>query len=129
MVDNFSHHQTWPPPLLNRTLDKKSTNYLKKNHVKCQLLPNLREIIQLWSSLSIMVNDTNYHQTWPSLLLKNRKFDKKINKKILKNSVRCQLPSNFGFGSSLFTFDDLACSKFKMAINIEGWFILEVMEK
>jgi hypothetical protein len=35
----------------------------------------------------------------------------------------------FGFGLSLFTFDDLACSIFKMVNNIEGWFILDVMGK
>ena len=35
----------------------------------------------------------------------------------------------FGFGLSLFTFDDLACSIIKMVNNIEGWFILDVMGK
>ena len=45
---------------------------------------------------------------------KNRKFDQKINK---KKFVKCQLLANFGFGWSLFTFDDLAYSTFKMAIN------------
>ena len=60
---------------------------------------------------------------------KNRKCEKKISNKILKNSVKCQLLANFGFGWSLFTFDDLACPAFKMAINIEGWFILDVMGK
>jgi len=44
-----------------------------------------------------MVNDSNFHQTWPPGT-KNRKFDKKINKKILNYSVKCQLLANFGFG-------------------------------
>jgi hypothetical protein len=60
---------------------------------------------------------------------KNRKFDIKINNKILKNSEKCQLLANFGCCWSLFTLDDLACSTFKMAINIEGWFILDIMGK
>jgi hypothetical protein len=75
-----------------------------------------------------MVNDSNFHQTWPPVT-KNRKFDKKINKIILNYSVKCQLLANFGFGWSHFTFDDLASSTFKMAINIEGWHILDVMGK
>jgi hypothetical protein len=45
--------------------------YFKKNPVKCQLLPNF------------MVNDSNFHQTWPPLLLKIENFDEKINTKIL----------------------------------------------
>ena len=92
------------------------------------MLPNFREIIQLWSSLSIMVNDSNFHQTWPPLLLKIESV-KKISNKILKNSVKCQLLANFVFGWSIFTFDDLAFRAFKMAINIEGWFILDVICK
>ena len=104
----------------NRTFDKKMQKLLKKI-----LLPNYREIIQLWSSLSIMVNDSNFHQTWPSLLPKIES----LTKESIKNSVKCQLLANFGFGWSLFTFDDLAYSTFKMAINIEGWFILDVMGK
>jgi hypothetical protein len=72
MVDNFSHHQTWPPPLLKIDhFTKKNAKIILKNPVKCQLLPNFREIIQLWSSLSIMVNDSNFHQT---SYTKNRKF-------------------------------------------------------
>jgi hypothetical protein len=32
MVDNFSHHQTWPPPLLKiEYLTKKWKNYTKKS--------------------------------------------------------------------------------------------------
>jgi hypothetical protein len=72
-----------------------------------------------------MVNDSNFHQTWPSLLPKIES----LTKESIKNSVKCQLLANFGFGWSLFTFDDLAYSTFKMAINIEGWFILDVMGK
>jgi hypothetical protein len=34
------------------------------------ILPNFKEIIKMWSSLSIKVNDSNFHQTWPPLLLK-----------------------------------------------------------
>jgi hypothetical protein len=115
----------------NRTFDKKMQKLFFKNPVKCQLLQNFREIIQLWSSLNIMVNDSNFHQTWLPLLLKIESLTKKntnVYKKILKNSVKCQLLANVGFGWSLFTFDDLACSIFKMVINIEGWFILDVME-
>jgi hypothetical protein len=113
----------------NRTFDQKwrerERERERENPVKCQLLPNFREIIQLWSSLSIMVNDSNFHQTWPSLLPKIES----LTKESIKNSVKCQLLANFGFGWSLFTFDDLAYSTFKMAINIEGWFILDVMGK
>ena len=101
----------------NRTFLPKNAKLIKKNHVKCKLLPNFREIIQLWSSLSIMVNDSNFHQRWSALLLKIESLTKKINKNILKNSVKCQFLANFEFGWSLFTFDDLACSTFKMAIN------------
>jgi hypothetical protein len=68
---------------MQKLLKKK---YFKKNPVKCQLLPNF------------MVNDSNFHQTWPPLLLKIENFDEKINTKILKNSVKCQWLANFGFG-------------------------------
>jgi hypothetical protein len=69
----------------NRTFDKNMQKlYEKKNPVKCQLLPKFREIIQLWSSLNIMVNDSNFHQTWPPLLLKIESLTKKGIKKFWK---------------------------------------------
>ena len=108
----------------NRTFDKTMQKLFKK--ILCQLLPNFREIIQMWSSLSIMVNDSNFHQHG-HLLLKIESLTKKLIKKNLKK--KCQLLATFGFGLSLFTFDDLAYSTFKMAISIEGWFILDVMGK
>jgi len=84
MIDNFNHHQTWPPPLLKiEHLTKTNAKIKNKNSVECQLLLNFRELIQLWSSLSIMVNNSNFHQTWPPLLLKIESL-KKIIKQIWK---------------------------------------------
>ena len=79
MVDNFSHHQTWPPPLLKlEHLTKKMQKfYLKKSckePISTKLYGNNTVVLWLWfelpSSMAISVT-------------KNRKFDKKINVKIL----------------------------------------------
>ena len=122
-----SHHQIWPPPLLKiEHLTKKCKNYKTKS-CKVTILPNFKEIIKMWSSLSIKVNDSNFHQTWPPLLLKIESV-KKISNKILKNSVKYQLLANFGFGWSPFTFDDIACSTFKMAIN-NGYVVVFSMKQ
>ena len=102
MVDNFNHHQTWLPPLLKiEHLTKKMQKLLKKYPVKCQLLPNFREIIQLWSSLSVMVNDLNFHQTWPPLLLKIESLTKKNNKKFCKVPIAWLIPFYIWWSSLL----------------------------
>ena len=47
MVDNFSDHQSWPPPLLKIEHLTTNAKFTKINPVKCKLLPNFREIIYI----------------------------------------------------------------------------------
>jgi hypothetical protein len=51
----------------NIIFDKKMQNLekKKKNSVRCKLLPNFRDILQLWPYLCIMVDDSHFKHGHP----------------------------------------------------------------